>query len=103
MSEIQIGASRHKFCDVSESWIHEQVQQREKDGQPICARVMLKNHALDMLLSTPHCPHGHGGCRKPNQREEAIFKIWESEHLNQPNWTASGLYNFVKRARHFVC
>jgi hypothetical protein len=103
MSKIQIGTAEHRFCDASESWIHQQVQERQKDGQPVCARVILKNHSVDLLLSTPQCSRGHGGGRKPNEREEEIFRFWENEHLNEPNWTAGNLFAFVRRVHHLVC
>lgn len=103
MSKIQIGANEHKFCDVSESWIHHQVHERQKDGQPVCARVTLKSHSVDMLLSTPQCTRGHGVARKLHEKEEEILKIWENEHLNDIHWTAGNLFAFVKKTRHLVC
>jgi hypothetical protein len=56
-----------------------------------------------MVLSTPHCSHRHGGGRRPNEKEQEILKIWESEHLNDTAWTADNLIAFVKRVRHLVC
>lgn len=103
MSKIQIGTSEHKFCDVSESWIHNQVHERQKDGQPVCAKVTLKGDGVDMLLSTPQCSHGHSGSRRPKEKEEEIFKLWEKEHLNELNWTADNLIAFIKRVHRFVC
>jgi hypothetical protein len=56
-----------------------------------------------MVLSTPHCSHGHGGGRRPNEKEEEILKLWEKEHLNEPSWTAGNLFAFVKKVHHQVC
>jgi hypothetical protein len=103
MSKIEIGTSQHKFCDVSESWIHQQVHERQKDGQPVCARVTLKSHSVNLLLATPQCAPSHGVARKLHEKEEEIVKIWQKENLNETNWTAGNLYAFVKRAHHLVC
>jgi len=56
-----------------------------------------------MALSTPHCSHGRGGGRRPNEKEEEILKIWEKEHLNEPSWTPGNLFAFVKRVHHLIC
>ena len=103
MSKIQIGTSEHKFCDVSESWIHHHVHERYKEGQPVCAQVILKTHSVDVALSTPHCSHGRGGGRRPNEKEEEILKIWEKEHLNEPSWTPGNLFAFVNQVHHLIC
>lgn len=103
MSKIRIGTSEHKFCDVSESWIHHEVRERQKDGQSVCAQVTLKGHSVDMILSTPQCSHGHGGGRLPNEKEGQIFKLWENKHLNEPNWTVDNLITFVKSVHRLVC
>ena len=103
MSKIRIGASEHTFCDASESWIIQQVHERQKDGQHVCVTVILKSGSVDMVLATPQCPRGHGGGRHPNKKEEEIFAIWASEHLNEANWTAGNLVAFVKRAQRLVC
>ena len=104
MSRIIIGESEHPFCDVSERWIHHHVNERQHDGRPVSARAVLKNHSVDMVLSTPNCPHGHGGGgRPPNEKEAEIFRIWAEEHLNQAHWKAENLHAFVRRARHLVC
>jgi len=103
MSKIQIGASEHKFCDVSESWIYQQVESRRKDSHPVCVIVTLNNGSINVLLSTPHCSKRHGACRRPNEKEAEIIRLWESEHLNDPKWTAGNLINFVKKAHRLVC
>ncbi|HEY3762022.1 MAG TPA: hypothetical protein VGN23_09765 [Verrucomicrobiae bacterium] len=103
MSKIKIGTNEHGFCDVSESWIHQHVHDRQKDGQPVCAIVTLKDELVDVILSTPNCSHGHGGGRCPNEKEQEIFNLWEREHLSQPNWTSDNLIAFVKKAHRLVC
>jgi hypothetical protein len=103
MSKIFIGNSEHHFCDVSESWIEHQVHERRRDGQPVCARVVLKAHSVDMVLATPNCAPGSGGGRQPNGKELDILRIWEKERLNDPLWTVGNLIAFVKRARSLIC
>jgi hypothetical protein len=103
MSKIQIEASEHKLCDVSESWINHHVHARQEDRQSVCVKVTLKSDGVDMVLSTPQCSHGRGGGRRPNEKEEAIFKLWDKEHLNEPNWTADNLIVFVKKVHQLIC
>jgi hypothetical protein len=103
MSKIQIGASEHKFCDVSESWIHEHVNERRKDGHPVCAIVTINTDSVNVLLSTPSCSHSQGGYRRPNEKEAEIVKLWQNEHLNEANWTAGCLVDFVKKTHRLVC
>lgn len=103
MNTIQIGTSQHNFCDVSESWIHQQVGQRQDDGQNVCARVTLNNGSVNLLLSTPQCSCAAGGGRRPNQKEAEIIELWNKLHLNEPHWTAGNLVAFVKQAQRLVC
>ena len=103
MNTIQIGTSQHNFCDVSESWIHQQVGQRQDDGQNVCARVTLENGSVNLLLSTPQCSRGGGGGRHPNQKEEEIIGLWEKLHLNEAHWASGNLVAFVKQAQRLLC
>ncbi|HUA67231.1 MAG TPA: hypothetical protein VMA13_01675 [Candidatus Saccharimonadales bacterium] len=103
MSTIQIGESQHNFCDVTESWLHQQVGRRKDDGQNVCARVMINNGSVNVALSTPECSRSFGVGRKPNEREGEIIRLWDKLHLNSTHWTAGNLVAFVKEARRLVC
>jgi hypothetical protein len=53
MSTIQIGNDSQPLEDADESWIAAQVNQRQKDGVPVCVRITIKASDFDMILATP--------------------------------------------------
>jgi hypothetical protein len=101
MNRIRIGSSERELSDANENWIVQQVREREHDGQSVCVQVVLKDNNVDMVLSTPQCGGGSGGGRPPNQKEAAIFQLWNERHLNQNNWAVGDLIAFLKQIRKF--
>ena len=103
MSKIRIGSSERELSEASESWITQQVREREHDGQSICVQVVLKIDNVDMVLSTPQCGGGPGGRgRRPNQKEQEIFQLWNDRHLDQNDWAVGNLIAFLKQLRKFI-
>jgi hypothetical protein len=102
MSKIRIGNSEKELSEASESWITQQVRDREHDGQSVCVQVILKDDGVDMILSTPQCSGGGGGGRQPNQKEREIFELWNDRHLSHTTWAVGNLIAFLKQLRKFV-
>lgn len=103
MYKIQIGSNEKQLNEASESWINHQVQERRQSGQPVCARITLKNDCVDMILSTPQCGGaGGGGGRQPRCKESEIFALWNDRHLNQNDWAAGNLIAFLKQLRRLL-
>lgn len=102
MSKIQIGSSERELSEASESWITQQVRERQHDGQKVCVRVSLKTDGIDMILATPGCGCGGGGGRAPTSRERAIFDLWNERHLNVADWGVGNLIAFLKQLRKLI-
>lgn len=47
-----------------------------------------------MTLSTPSCSPGGGGRRQANERELAIFKLWDERGLNDAEFAPGNLIVF---------
>ena len=60
MIEITINEIKEDISNVNPSWIHDQIRSREKAGETVCVRILIKTSSLDMSLSTPGCPSGGG-------------------------------------------
>src|SRR5262245_19177159 len=98
MSRIKIGSSERDLSDANESWIVQQIRTREENGGRPCVQVFLKCGSVDVMLSTPQCAvGGGGGGRAPNQKEQEIFQLWNSRHMNSPEWAIGNLIAFLKQ------
>jgi hypothetical protein len=101
MNKIIIGSSEKELSDASESWITQQVRERQHAGQIFCVRVILKTGCVDMILATLGCGSGGGGGgRSPNHKEQEIFALWNERHLNQSNWALRNLIAFLKQLKN---
>lgn len=58
MVTIKIGGSERNFNEVTEDWIHQQINRCYADGLNMCVKVSIKQGPLDLLLTTPECPSG---------------------------------------------
>lgn len=104
MNKIIIGSSEKELSGASESWITQQVRERQHAGETFCVRVVLKTDCVDMILATPGCGSGGGGGgRSPNHREQEIFALWHERHLNQPGLVVGNLIAFLKQLRKLFC
>jgi hypothetical protein len=102
MIRIIIGGSERQFSSVrniDESWVAQQVNRRQSDGQNVCVQVIIKQDSVDMRLSTPACRKGDGGGRQPRPQEEAIFDLWAERGLNQIDFSGGNVIAFFKQLR----
>jgi len=99
MNKIQIGQDERALDKATESWIIQSIQDRKRDGLPVCVQVFLKMDGVDMVLSTPQCGGGGGGGRVPNAKEQGLFDRWNERHMNQEDWSPGDLIAFLKQAR----
>jgi len=104
MIQIIIGSSKRQFNsvrDIDESWIAQQVNRRQSDGQDVCVQVFIKKDSIDIRLSTPACSKGGGG-RRPRPQEEAIFDLWKERVLNQIDFSGGNVIAFFKQLRKLL-
>lgn len=103
MITVQIGGSASRtIAEASESWITEQIQQRRRDGSPICVRVSVATSDLNVALASQDCPLGIGGGRPPNERERRILDLWV-QRVNSKNELNPGeLIAFLRQLDRLV-
>ena len=95
---LSIGNSgNYELKSVSSSWVNEQINNRKKDGAPVCVRVLIKSDNVNVALSTIDCPCSSGGGRLPNHQEREILELWGRLHLNDANFSSGNLVAFLKR------
>jgi hypothetical protein len=95
---LAIGSSgEYNLKEISSSWINEQINNRKKDGVPICVRVLIKTDYVNVALATVDCTCSKGGGRIPNHHEREIFELWNKLHLNNANFSAGNLIAFLKQ------
>ena len=101
MIRIQIGDSGNKrtLDEASERWINQQVNDRRRDGAPVCVRVFIQERGLDMVLATSDCRSTGGGGRRPTAAEAEIFRLWNSLGLRDPHFASGQLIAFLKRVQ----
>ena len=105
MIRITIGSNERQFSsirDIDESWIAQQVNRRQSDGQTVCVQVFIKQNSVDILLSTPACSKGGGTGRPPKPQEQTIFNLWDERGLNQTNFTGGNVIAFFKQLRKLL-
>lgn len=100
MIKIQIGQAEIELDDVSPNWINQQINLRRTDGITVCVRVIIDEGGLNMLLSTPTCGSSGGIPRPPNQREKAVFDLWEQRGLNKAGFSGGNLVAFLKQLKN---
>src|SRR5437763_14492133 len=96
------GESRNYPTEATENWINDQVNRRRKDGQSVCAQVLVKTSGLDLNLTTPGCGGGGGGGRAPNSNEERVIELWRDRHLTANDFTGGNLIAFLKQLQRLV-
>lgn len=105
MIRIKIGSSERQFSSISdldESWITQQVNRRQADGQAVCVQVSIEQSSVNIRLSTPGCSKRSGGGRPPKPQEKAIFDLWDKRGLNQANFSGGNIVAFFKQLRKLL-
>jgi len=84
MIEIIINEVKEDISNVNPSWIHDQIRSREKIGETVCVRILIKTSSMDIALSTPACPSsgGGGGRKLTTPDEQRVFALWDKFDLN---------------------
>lgn len=100
MISVRIGNTERKIEDAGETWVNQEINRRQSDGQSVCVRITIKEGDLDMALSTPNCPMGGGGRgRMPNGHEQAVFDLWDKLGLNSGRFSGGQVVAFLKQLR----
>lgn len=96
MITIHIGNDSRSIEDASESWIIQQINSRQREGQAICVRVAIRTSTLQIDLTTPGCGPGTGS-RRPRPDEAEIIHLWEKHKLTSDDFSGGNLLAFIKQ------
>jgi hypothetical protein len=102
MNTITIGESERDLSNASESWINQQIHQRQEDGISVCVQIRIQTSSLELLLSTPGCNGSGGGWRQPSAKEAEVIEIWTKRGLNSSGWTSGNVIAFLKQIRGYL-
>jgi hypothetical protein len=97
MVTIRIGDDTRRLEDVDESWITRQVNNRRREGLPICVEVAINTGAVNVRLATPACGTGRAAGRQPRPDEADIIQLWNKLGLGSDDFSAGNLVAFVKQ------
>jgi len=102
MVTVQIAAEERSLAEADPNWIVQQVQRRRDDGVAVCVQVRVKEPGLDVIIKTRGCPSFCGGGRLPNEKEQALFALWERLHMNEVDFSSGNLVAFIKQLGKFL-
>jgi hypothetical protein len=100
---IRIGNETRDLSSISESWIAEQINRRQADGQDVCVQITIHTGGVNIVLATPGCGGGGGGGgRPPNANEQEVFDLWNKRGLNASSFSGGNLLAFIKQLKKLV-
>ena len=93
---IRVNGAEYTLDQVSVSWLHEQIDGRRREGEPVCVVISAQTDSVNITLATPDCRSGPGGNRPPNQTESEIFHRWHGLVVDRGHFTAGNLWAFLQ-------
>lgn len=100
MIEVKIDDTKKNLEDINPSWIHEQLERRRSEDEPVCVRVFIDRPQVHIRLSTPDCPSVAGG-RSATPQEQELFDLWEKRNLNDTNFASGNLVAFLRQVSKY--
>ena len=97
MITVTIGGMSRRLDQVDAYWVHQQVDHRHHDDQPVCVRFAIDEPDAKMTLTTPACSTNGGGGRKPNAIEQEIFERWHRHRLDSAEFTGGNVISFIQQ------
>lgn len=101
MITIHIGNDSRNIEDAEDSWVVQQINNRQRQGLAVCVRVSIRTSTLQIDLTTPGCGPGTGS-RKPRPDESEIIQLWERHKLTSDDFSGGNLLAFIKQLRRHV-
>ena len=101
MISVRIGHVEYNLNDLSEDWLHSQVNGRRCDGMPVGVRVSIKTPDIDMVLCTPDEGPSTPG-RRPYPPERPVLDLWCSFGLDKEGFSSANVLGFLKRVSDLV-
>ncbi len=85
MLRVKIGGVERRWdriANIEESWITQQILDRQADKQSPCVVVEIKNRDVNLALPTARCAGSSGG-RRANDDEQRVIEIWRRYRLDE--------------------
>ena len=102
MIKVKIAGIEQELSGLSESWIHEQIKLRQRDGLSVCVRVFVKSENIDLVLSSGECPTSSNSGRKANSKESSIFDLLDKLKLREEPINSGRLIGFFKQIKEMA-
>ena len=102
MITITIEGMSRELDQADPYWIHQQVNRRHDDGQPVCVRFAIDEPDAKMTLATPACAVNGSGGRKPNAIEQEIFEQWHKHRLNSSEFSGGNVISFMRQLERIL-
>lgn len=102
MISIKIAEVKRDVKDLADSWIHEQIRQRQAEGMQVCVRVFVKTGNVDLMLSSAGCSKVSGEGRQATEQENRIMLLWSKFDLDSSPVHSGRLVAFLSQVKDLV-
>jgi len=99
MVKLQIAGIDRELKDVSTSWIHQQIRDRQRDGLSVCVKVVIEAQGVNIVLASGECGSSGGGQRQTTPEENRLFDLWEKLHLEEVPIHSGRLVAFLNQVK----
>jgi len=101
MVEIRIGETSRSFNDYRESWIHNQIKRRRKDGINPCVKVRINEGSVNLSLITSNCPGSRASSSNFDKQMREIIALW-NKHIKGEDYTSGQIIAFLKQLHRYL-
>jgi hypothetical protein len=99
---VRIGNDSRRMEHLEESWITQQVVNRQREQLQVCIEVTIQTGDINVRLSTPGCGPRAGGGRQPSAAEAAIIRAWNDARLTSEDFGPGNVVAFLKKLRRLL-
>ena len=102
MIKVQIEGIEKIFSELSVSWVHEQIKQRQRDGLSVCVRVFVTTGNIDLVLSSGECFSSGASNRRATKDECRIFDLWDDFQLKNVPINSGRVISFLQKIKQLA-
>ena len=102
---IEIGSTSrewHSLDEVDESWIAQQITERERAGQPFCVKIGISDSTVNVGMQVGQCQGGFPSGSRPNEDEERIIQLWRDRVKSNGHIDPGQIIAFFKQLRRYL-
>lgn len=102
MITVTMAGMKQSLEGLSESWLHEQIQRRQRAGEQVCVEVLVRTADMNVGVSSGACPTGKNSTRRPTDKERQVVELWAHFGLDDRVLNSGKLVAFLSRLRALV-